>query len=413
MNPTTKPPRTHTSPGPRTVARLACQRERFSLPEGSHYLNCAYMSPLSKRVVEAGFAGVKRKCDPTSIHVEDFYAGCDRARELFAALIGVADPARIAIIPAASYGIANAARNTPVAASQNIVVTHHQFPSNVYVWKRIGSRVGADVRTIEAPPGGGMGEELSTRVLDAIDARTAVVALPHVHWTDGVRLDLEAIGRRAREVGAALVVDGTQSVGAMPFNMTSIQPDAVICAAYKWLTGPYSIGLAYYGQRYDDGVPSEETWIGRLGSEDFRRLVDYEDAYRPGAARYDVGECSNFVLIPMLIAALEQLSEWGVQEIEQYCRALTRDLVEEAKGLGFGIAQDAWRGGHLFGLRLPKGVALERIHADLAHRKVSASMRGDVLRISPHVYNDAEDVEALRQVLRGAVEGASRLEASP
>ena len=130
-----------------------------------------------------------------------------------------------------------------------------------------------------------------------------MVALPHVHWTDGVRLDLEAIGRRAREVGAALVVDGTQSVGAMPFNVTSIQPDAVICAAYKWLTGPYSIGLAYYGQRYDDGVPSEETWIGRLGSEDFRRLVDYEDAYRPGAARYDVGECSNFVLIPMLIAA--------------------------------------------------------------------------------------------------------------
>ena len=115
-----------------------------------------------------------------------------------------------------------------------------------------------------------------------------------MHWTDGTRFDLAAIGARAREVGAALVVDGTQSVGALPFDVQQLRPDALVCATYKWLMGPYSLGFAYLGPRFDDGEPLEETWIGRRGSENFKELVDYQDDYQPGALRYDVGERSNF-----------------------------------------------------------------------------------------------------------------------
>ena len=83
--------------------------------------------------------------------------------------------------------------------------------------------------------------------------------------------------------------------------MSEVRPDFVACAAYKWLLGPYSIGVACYGDRLLNGVPLEETWMGRLGSEDFGGLVEYEDRYRPGALRFDVGEASNFALVPMLV----------------------------------------------------------------------------------------------------------------
>ena len=93
----------------------------------------------------------------------------------------------------------------------------------------------------------------------------------------------------------------------MPFDVQAIEPDALVCATYKWLMGPYSMGFAYLGPRFDAGTPLEETWIGRAGSENFKELVNYRDDYQPGAVRYDVGERSNFALTPMAVAAARPL----------------------------------------------------------------------------------------------------------
>ena len=386
---------------------LACQKDLFSLPPGLHYLNCAYMSSLSRRAEEAGIAGIRRKRVPTALAPKDFFDGPDRARELFARLIGAPDPSRVAIVPAASYGIAVAARNTAVRRGQNVVILHEQFPSNVYAWRNLAREHGLELRTV-APPEDRVvrGEEWNARILEAIDEDTAVVAIPHVHWTDGTLFDLERIGERAREMGAALVVDGTQSVGALPFDVERIRPDALVCASYKWLFGPYSLGLAYFGPRYDEGRPLEESWLGRAGSEDFRNLVHYRDDYRPGAARFDVGEAGNFALMPMLHVALEQLLEWGVAEIQAYCRELTREAIAEAVALGFGVEDEAWRGAHLFGLRAPEGIDVGTIAERLRARDVVVSVRGGSLRISPNVYNDADDVAALLDALRESVAAA-------
>ena len=126
-----------------------------------------------------------------------------------------------------------------------------------------------------------------------------MVAVPNVHWTDGTYFDLVEVGRRCRDVGAALVVDATQSVGALELDVGAVLPDALICATYKWLLGPYSLSFAYYGPRFDDGTPLEETWIARDNSQDFQQLVNYQQAYQPGAVRYDVSERSNFFLVPI------------------------------------------------------------------------------------------------------------------
>ncbi len=387
---------------------LTCQKERFSLPEGMHYLNCAYMSPLSKRVEEAGIEGVRRKRVPAMISPEDFFTESDGARERFARLIHAPDPGRIAIIPAVSYGLAIAAKNVAARPGQNVVVSGEQFPSNVYPWRALCRERGLELRTIGAPERRqGRGREWNARILEAIDRDTAVVALPHVHWTDGTLFDLERIGERAREVGAALIVDGTQSIGALPFDAERIRPDALICAAYKWLLGPYSVGFAYFGPRFDGGVPLEETWIGREGSEDFQGLVNYREEYRADASRFDVGERSNFALMPMAVAALDQLLAWTVPAIQAYCRELTPDLLERAEAAGFTVEEEAWRASHLFGLRAPEGVELRRIADALKKRGVFVSLRGSSIRVSPHVYNDAADVDALAEVLETFATGAA------
>jgi selenocysteine lyase/cysteine desulfurase len=378
---------------------MACQRDEFSLPPDQHYLNCAYMSPLSRRVVEAGVEGIRRKTVPSDITPQDFFTGADRARSLFGTLVN-ANPDRVAIVPSVSYGMAIVARNAAVQRGQNVVTVHHQFPSNMYPWRRLCADREACLRIV--PPSDGAesrGRRWNESVLEAIDRDTGLVAIGNVHWTDGTRFDLERISERAREMGAAFVVDGTQSVGAMPFDVASLRPDALVCAAYKWLMGPYSIGVAYLGPRFDDAVPLEETWIGRRGSDDFGGLVEYQDAYRPGAARFDVGENSNFILIPMLNAALEQVLDWGVNRISTYCRALTSPFLGPLQERGFGVEEDEWCADHLFGLRLSSGLDITQVHNRLKRMNISVSVRGSAIRVSPHVYNDEGDMAALLECL--------------
>ena len=385
-----------------TLPALTCQRQAFQLPRDAHYFNCAYMGPLPRASERAGVEALTRKRVPTSIVAPDDFWDADGLRALFSQLVNAGDPGRIAIQPGVSYAVATAARNLPVEARQNIVLTHEQFPGNVYSWHRLVSESGAELRVVTPPEGAGRGAAWNERLLEAIDASTAVVAVPHVHWTDGTLFDLVEVGRRCRDVGAAFVVDATQSVGAMPFDVEAVQPDVLICATYKWLLGPYSVSLAYFGPRFDDGVPLEETWIARANSEDFQQLVDYQDAYQQGAVRYDVAERANFFLLPIAAASLELLLEWTPERIQAYCAELTREMLVEAGELGYSFEDERWRSSHLFGLRMPGGVDLASLKQALADRNVSASLRGTALRLAPNVYNDVEDVDALMGVLREA-----------
>ncbi len=377
---------------------LECQKREFSLPEGTHYLNCAYMAPLSQRVTAAGVAGVRKKRVPGGIREDDFFADGHTIRELFARMVNSNDPNRIALFPSVSYGIAVAARNTPVAPGQNIVIAGEQFPSNVYAWWR-HREAGGELRVVDRPAVDHVAAPWNEALLDAIDTNTAIVALGHVHWTDGTLFDLEAVGRRAREVGAAFVIDGTQSVGALPFDVDVIKPDALIVGAYKWLMGPYGAAVGYIGSRYDHGTPLEEAWIVRAGSEDFRTLVDYQEDYRPGATRYDAGGMANFVAMPMLKESLAQVLDWGVDEIQSYCTSLTTPLAASATERGWSVEDERGRAGHILGIRMPPGTDFDALKQGLAASGVSVSLRGHSVRIAPHVYNDADDIAALLEVL--------------
>jgi selenocysteine lyase/cysteine desulfurase len=378
-------------------------RDSFSLPDDLHYLNCAFMAPLPRVTEEAGIRGIRRKRNPTLIRPEDFFDESQAVREAFCGLIAGEDSDRVALLPSVSYGVSITARNAGLAAGDEVILTRDQFPGNVYGWKRAAAEAEARVRLIDPPegiaPGQGRARIWNQRILEAIGPRTRVVSLGHVHWTDGTLFQLEEIGVRAREVGALLVIDGTQSVGALPFHLPSIRPDAVLCAAYKWLLGPYSVALGWFGPAFDGGVPLEETWIAREGSRDFGGLVRYREAYEPGAARYDVGERSNFALLPMVLESLRLLEEWTPERVAAHTARISAGTLRWAREAGWGVEEDEWRAPHIFGLRFPPGVDDEVVGQALTEGNVAVSRRGDALRVSPHLYNDEADLEALRAAL--------------
>jgi selenocysteine lyase/cysteine desulfurase len=374
---------------------MKSQRDKFSLQRKFAYLNCAYMSPMMKKVEKAGKKGIYEKRTPYKIQPDHFFRELDTLRTLFSKLINNPDKNRIVTIPSVSYGMANVANNIKAEKGDNIVLVGEQFPSNVYPWVNFKEK-GVEIKLIS--PGElkeGRGKQWNKDIIDAIDEKTKLVAMAHIHWADGTLFNLVSIRKKSKEMGAYLAIDGTQSVGALPFDIREIQPDALICAAYKCLMGPYGIGLAYYGPAFDNGKPIEENWINRLNSEDFSGLINYEDQYRDQALKYGVGEQSNFILVPMLVAAIKQLLKWEPENIQGYCKELIASVLPVIKDLGCWVEEEEYRANNLFGIRLPEGVDLEHIKTIFKKNRVSVSFRGNAIRVSPSVYNDEVDVRKL------------------
>lgn len=379
---------------------LTNQRSLFSLPKETIYLNCAYMSPLMKQVEAVGIEALKKKGNPSCIGPDDFFSDTEKLRHQFSELINAKETNRSVIVPSVSYGVGNVMHNVHLEAGDNIIVIGEQFPSNYYPWNRLCSEEKAELRVVSGDSVKiGRGEKWNTKILEAIDSKTRLVSLGHVHWADGTLFDLVQIRKRTNDVGALMIIDGTQSVGAMPFDVEQLQPDALICAGYKWLMGPYSIGMAYYGPYFDEGIPIEENWINRLNSEDFAGLVSYEDRYQPGALRYEVGEHSNFNLLPMLLKAIEQVNKWTSTEIQRYCSHITQDALNRLGDNGFDIESSDYRGSHLFGIRLPEYIEVSKLKSVLGNERINVSVRGDAVRVSPHLYNTLEDIQKLADVL--------------
>ncbi|HRE65345.1 MAG TPA: aminotransferase class V-fold PLP-dependent enzyme [Cyclobacteriaceae bacterium] len=383
------------------MAKIKQQRALFSLSSQATYLNCAYMSPLLKSVEKAGIAGMLKKRNPMQVSPKDFFTETEKLRKEYAKLIQ-AEPSRIVLIPSVSYGLANVMNNLKVSSHNNIVVASEQFPSNYYPWQRLQADTGVQIKIVSPPETQtDRGKQWNEHLLSAIDSNTKLVALGHVHWADGTKFNLKAIRTRTHEVGARMVIDGTQSVGALPFSVKEIQPDALICAGYKWLMGPYSIGMAYYGEKFDNGKPVEENWINRLNSENFSELVNYQPDYQPGALRYEVGEHSNFILVPMMLQALKQINQWKPKAIQEYCKTITQKPIALLREAGFWIEDEAYRGYHLFGIRLPEGMDMETVKKQVVKNKISVSFRGNAIRVSPHVYNTEKDIMKLVKALMG------------
>ena len=377
-----------------TAEPLPDQRNKFLVDDAIAYFNTSAVSPLLRSVHAAASAALDRRGRPWELHAEDWFPDVELLRQRFGQLMA-ADAESIAMVPATSYGLAAVARNVKARPGDRVLVLAGEFPSNYYTWQRFAQQSGAEMLVVAKQAG----QTWTEAVLDNIDDRVVLASVPNVHWTNGSVLDLYAVGRALRDVGAAFVVDASQSLGAIPLDVSSLQPDALVAVGYKWLLGPYSLGCLYLNPRFHDGEPLEQNWIAREGSQDFSSLVDYRDEYEPGARRFDVGERTNFQLVPMAIAALDQILEWTVPRIAASLRRVTTEIAERAQSLGLTAPPDAERAPHMLGVGFPVEAA-RLAAAALEQANVVASVRGPSLRIAPHLHTNDSDLDRLTEVLR-------------
>ncbi len=373
----------------RTPRTLPSQRHLFDIPDGIAYLNCAYMSPLMKSVAKAAARGVAYKLQPWTYGAEDFFSYSEMYRTLAAKLINT-DAENIAIVPAASYGLQIAANALPLGREGEILVLEDQFPSNIYPWREKAKACGGFLSTVARPDDG----DWTQAVLQMIGPGTEILALPATHWADGGLLDLETIAMAARAQGAKLVLDLTQSLGALPFDVEAVRPDFMVAAGYKWLLGPYSLGVLYVAPRWQDADPLEHNWMNRKDSQDFAGLVHYKDGFQPGARKFDMGEKSNPAQLMAASAALTQILEWGVENISHTLGQRNSRIAERARTLGLSVVADVLRAPHYVALGFPGGVP-EGLTGHLSKKHIHVSVRGSSMRVTPHLYNTEADIERL------------------
>ncbi|UJP67074.1 aminotransferase class V-fold PLP-dependent enzyme [Mongoliitalea daihaiensis] len=357
------------------------------------------MSPLLRSVEEAGYQALIKKRNPTQIKPVDFFTTAARVKGLFAQLVQ-ASTQQIAIIPSASYGLMTAIKNLPTNQGSKVLVVSDEFPSGYYTAERWCLEHGQSIAVVPAPEvHSERGALWNQQILAAIDDSCTAIVISTIHWADGTIFDLETIGEACQKHNCHFIVDGTQSVGAMPIDVNTCRIDALVCAGYKWMMGPYASGLAYYSKKYNHGKPLEESWMNRANAENFAALTNYTSEYSEGAGRFNMGEFSSFNLMPMLEAALIQLLEWTPEMITAYVDELAKPLIAFCKANGFWVEEEDYRAKHLFSIGLPSGIERTDLLKALEEAQVYVSVRGEGIRVSLHLFNTQEDIQAFIDVL--------------
>lgn len=373
---------------------IACQRELFDIPADYSYLNCAAMSPHSRRQVDAGCVDLRRRLRPSSFDPGSQLEEPEPLRCAFAKLIN-ARPDDIALVAATSYGMATAAANLPISPNQKILVLEDQFPSNFHIWHRLAEDVGAQCVVIPNPTDG----DWTTRVLDAIDDRVAIAALAPLHWLDGCKLDLKRIGDAVRAAGGALAVDATQAAGVMPMDVQELKPDFLVASCYKWLMGPYGIALMYVAPKYHErGRSLELSWLHGPRQIDLKGMMTHPLARIEGARKFDVGQRTHLASLAIATMGIEQLLAWDPALIQQTIAGMNNQILESLEATGFDPWPAQHRCSHYLCLRHEGGIP-PTLQERLIAANVFVSIYLDVLRITPHVYNDTADIARLIEVL--------------
>jgi selenocysteine lyase/cysteine desulfurase len=377
---------------------LPCQRALFDIPREICFLNAASWSPLPLAVQEAGRAAVARKGQPWKLPADFQPQQYERARKAAAALIG-ADSVVVSLIPSVGYGVATAGKVLTIPRGSRVLVLQDDHTSPVLEWMSRAQSGGFAVETVKQPVDG----DWTAAVMAAIDRSgaepLALVSISSVHWSDGGAIDMARIATAAKGKGSALLVDATHDVGIRRIDVKTLDPDFLIFPTYKWVLGPYGRAFMYVAKRRQNGVPLEQISGSRkaVSAED---TVYFRDiAYVEGARRYDMGERDHFISLEMAAVGMEMMAGWGNEPIVARLSMLTDKLADGLVNTGVQVLDRKLRAPHVLSLYFPKGMATD-LPKKLAAENVYAAPRLGRLRISPHVYNDEQDVERFVEVFR-------------
>ncbi|MDZ7618957.1 MAG: aminotransferase class V-fold PLP-dependent enzyme [Patescibacteria group bacterium] len=318
-----------------------------------------------------------------------------RLRSLTARLIN-ADTSEIALLGNTTAGINLVAEGFPWQAGDNVVTRADEFPSNQYPWLNLSHR-GVEVRRLPVEPDGSL--DLN-RLADACDARTRIVTLSWVAYSNGWRHDLDQVAQLVHDRGALLFVDAIQGLGVFPLDVQQTPIDFLAADGHKWLLGPEGAALFYCRREHLDLLrPLGVGWNSVVNEHDFGRI---ELVLKSTAERYEGGS-SNCAGLIGLGASLELLASFGFEAIAARVLEITDLACQRLAAAGARIITNR-QGEHRSGIvtfALP-GADHQQVRQRCLDRGIVLSCRGGGLRVSPHAYNNEADLDRLLEVISAA-----------
>jgi selenocysteine lyase/cysteine desulfurase len=368
-------------------------RALFPVTRHAIYLNHAAVSASPTPTINAIQSQLADVSENGSVNFRQWLAVKESARRLVAGMLG-ARPEQVAFVRNTSDGLSTVANGLDWRPGDNLVTFRHEFPSNVYPWLRVRDSLGVEVRVCEERDGRIDLDEL----IRLIDGRTRVVAISHVQFASGFRVDLERIGRAARAHDALLVVDIIQSLGVVPLDVDAEFVDVAAAACHKWLLTPEGVGLLYLSSRARERIqPTLVGWTSVPNPDDY---TNFEQGWNQGTLAWETGT-APISLIHGLEASLKLLNEVGVAAIQAYLETLTDHLCERLRGLDYEIVSSRQPGekSQIVCIRHKSGLSPMELYAHLKKRDIVTAPRGDRLRISPHFYNSFAEIGELLKAL--------------
>jgi len=365
-------------------------RHRFPVFEKRVYINSCSQGALSDSVRDA-YARYLDDWDEHGAPWEYWVGRLEAVRSSIAGLIGAGED-EVAVTTSVSAGVSALASGLRFDGGRDkVVISDFEFPTIGQIW-HAQERRGLRVEHVAAEPDGTIPLE---RFAAAIDERTALVAVTHVCFRNGSRLDVEAVARLAHERGALALVDAYQTVGSLPVDVGTLGCDFLVAGVLKYLLG--SAGLAFLFCRRELIAGIEPTATGWFADRDIFEMDIHDYSPAASARRFEAGTPpvpSTYAAI----AGIELMQEIGIAETERHVRELNGLLRGGLEELGARVVTPAEpeRSGALLCVRSSD---VDALVAALDAAGIVTSSRDDNLRISAHAYNTDGDVEAVLAVL--------------
>lgn len=368
-------------------------RALFPITKRAIYFNHAAVSPPPTTTIAAVEAQLRDVHENGSTNFRSWLAVKEQARGLLAGLLG-ARSEQIAFMRNTSDSLSTVANGMTWSAGDNIVTFSREFPSNIYPWLRIRDAFGVEVRMCEERQGRIDISELESLV----DDKTRILAISHVQYASGFRMDLERLGRIARRHDALFVVDVIQALGVIPTNVEAEFIDVAAGAGHKWLLSPEGVGFLYLSDRARERIqPTLVGWISVPNPDDY---FNFEQGWNRGALAWETGT-GPASLVHGFKASLDLLNGFGVQNIAKYLEELTDYLCERLRGKRYEVVSSRAAGekSQIVCIRHLDGMPAMSLYHHLSNRNIITAPRSDRLRIAPHLYNTKSEVEEFTEAL--------------
>jgi selenocysteine lyase/cysteine desulfurase len=368
-------------------------RALFPITERYNYLNHAAVSPLPTTTLRAVESQLRDVHENGSAGFRNWLATKEQARDLLANLLG-ARPEQVAFLRNTSDALSSVANGLTWRRGDNIVTFSREFPSNIYPWLRVRDVYGVEVRMAEERDGRIDLDELES----LIDSNTRVVAVSHIQYASGFRIDLQRLGRIVRQHDALFVVDVIQALGVIPTNVEAEFIDVAAGAGHKWLMAPEGVGYLYLSDRARERIqPTLVGWISVPNPDDY---LNFEQGWNKGTLAWETGT-GPASLFYGFKASLELLTNHGVQKIAQYLEELTDHLCDGLKGKAYEVVSSRVPGekSQIVCIRHVNDLSAMALYHQLNGKKIVTAPRGDRLRIAPHFYNTVTEIDELIKAL--------------